>query len=312
MFIFDLLIYIFAVLITVFIPYLYLSRYKKHTYYATNQYDNNLKAGITEPVTLHPKIDVHSCIAIGACVKACPEGEILGIVSGRARIISPTKCIGHGACQSACPTNAISLVFGTSQRGVDLPVVKETFETNVPGISIAGELGGMGLVRNAVTQGREAVEYISKSLHNNGSNSYDLLIIGAGPAGISAGLQAKKENLKFCIIEQEKDLGGTVYNFPRQKLVMTQPMIIPLYGKFNKREIQKEELLSLWNSIITEYQLEILTSQKVETISGKNNDFLCRNFQGENLMQKSSSCNWQKRNSSETRYMGRKLYESNL
>ncbi|MFC1475008.1 NAD(P)-binding domain-containing protein [Candidatus Zixiibacteriota bacterium] len=268
------LIYIIAALITVFIPFIYFNKYKKQTSSAASQHENNLKTGITEPVTLHPKIDVNSCIATGACVRACPEGEILGIVNGRARIISPTKCIGHGACQSACPTDAISLVFGTSQRGVDLPVVKETFETNVPGIFIAGELGGMGLVRNAITQGREAVEYISKSIQKNGDNLYDLLIVGAGPAGIAAGLQAKKENLKYCIIEQEADLGGTVFNFPRQKIVMIQPMIIPLYGKFTRREIQKEELLSLWKTIVEEYQLDIITSQKVDTITGKDNNFI--------------------------------------
>ena len=166
-------IYIIVGLITVIIPFWYFIRYQKSLRTATEQHEQNVKLGITEPVTLHPKIDSHSCIATGACVTACPEGEILGIVNGRARIISPSKCIGHGACQSACPTDAISLVFGTAKRGVDLPVVKETFETNVPGVYIAGELGGMGLIRNAITQGKEAVEYISKTIKAQRNEAYD-------------------------------------------------------------------------------------------------------------------------------------------
>lgn len=270
----ELSIYIFVGIVTVLIPYWYFKRYRMKLNSAMEQHDQNIKLGISEPVTLHPKIDSHSCIATGACVTACPEGEILGIVNGRARIISPSKCIGHGACQSACPTDAISLVFGTAKRGVDLPVVKETFETNVPGVFIAGELGGMGLIRNAITQGKEAVEYINKSLTKRGGDSYDLIIIGAGPAGLAAGLQAKKENLNYVILEQEADLGGTVLSFPRQKLVMTQPMVIPLHGKFSKREIQKEELLELWQTLVQQHQLTILTSEKVERIHSAGSAFV--------------------------------------
>ncbi|MCP4703219.1 MAG: NAD(P)-binding domain-containing protein [candidate division Zixibacteria bacterium] len=266
-------IYIIVGLITFLIPYFYIRRYKSKAAESAKKHDENIKTGITEPTTLHPKIDPNSCISTGACVSACPEGEILGIVDGHAKIISPTKCIGHGACQVACPTDAISLVFGTAQRGVDLPTVKETFETNVEGIYIAGELGGMGLIRNAITQGREAVEYISKSRSSNQDCDFDLIIIGAGPAGIAAGLQAKKDGLNYVIFEQENDLGGTVLSFPRQKLVMTQPMVLPLYGKFNRREIQKEELLDLWNSIAKEYELNICTSSKVEKISRNNSGY---------------------------------------
>src|SRR3972149_376522 len=69
-------------------------------------------------------------------------------------------CIGSGACASACPVGAIKLVFGTETRGVDIPYVTPDFETNVKGIFIVGELGGMGLIKNAVTQGREVIEYM--------------------------------------------------------------------------------------------------------------------------------------------------------
>lgn len=261
------LIYSIVTICIIVIPYIYWRNHSKRTKQAEKQYQNNLKIGVTEPVTLHPKIDPNQCIMTGACVRSCPEGEILGIVNGRAQIIHPSKCIGHGACQQACPTDAISLVFGTKKRGVDIPMVKETFETNVTGVYIAGELGGMGLIRNAITQGKEAVEYIAKSLNGSrGNGTTDLAIIGAGPAGIAASLQAKKEGLSYILLEQENTFGGTVASFPRQKLVMTQPMDIPLYGKFKNREIQKEELIDLWKNIITEEDIEIKLGNKVESV----------------------------------------------
>ncbi|MFQ5677463.1 MAG: NAD(P)-binding domain-containing protein, partial [bacterium] len=205
-----------------------------------------------------------------------------GVLHGRATLVSPTKCIGHGACEAACPVDAISLVFGTERRGVELPFVKETFETNVPGIFIAGELGGMGLIRNAVTQGKQAVDCIGQTLNGKPGDVLDLAIIGAGPAGIAASLQAMEKKLSFVTLEQDT-FGGTVLNYPRQKLVMTQPMEIPLYGKVSFREIIKEDLLALWRDIIQETGLEIRSKEKVESVEKPNGFFKVRSTKDEYL-----------------------------
>src|SRR5579863_5866781 len=128
--------------------------------------DESVAAGLTEPASLHPQIDPSLCLGCGACVKACPEypaHTILGLIDGKAALVNPTECIGHGACRDVCPFDAITLVFGTEQRGVDIPVLKSNFESNVAGIFIAGELGGMGLIRNALTQGQQALEAIAKT-----------------------------------------------------------------------------------------------------------------------------------------------------
>ena len=200
--------------------------------------------GVHEPISLYPVVDPNRCIKSGACITACPEHDVLGIRNGKATIINATHCIGHGACLRACPVEAISLWIGTEKRGVDLPHVSPTFETNVPGIFIAGELGGMGLIRNAVTQGKEAVDNILNSINKNSKAEYDLIVVGAGPAGISATLAAKKANLKVLTLEQDT-LGGTVFTFPRSKIVMTHPMDLPLYGKVKLKETSKPELLNL-------------------------------------------------------------------
>jgi thioredoxin reductase (NADPH) len=226
----------------------------------------SINAGLTEPASLHPLIDVTRCIGCAACVTACPEKEVLGIINGRAQLVGPTNCIGHGACQQACPVGAIQLVFGTETRGVDIPSVSPEFETSVPGIYIAGELGGMGLIRNAITQGRQAMAQMVKQLKRDVHCEYDVVIVGAGPAGIAASLAAKAEGIRYKTLDQEQSLGGTVAHFPRGKLVMTHPVDLPLAGKTKFRESSKEALLAFWQGIIMRFPLDIDFGQKVEQI----------------------------------------------
>ncbi|MGA0232580.1 MAG: 4Fe-4S dicluster domain-containing protein, partial [Saprospiraceae bacterium] len=243
----------------------YLRMKKKHSAAVLAKVESAKAEGLFEPVSLHPYIDLNTCIGSGACITACPEKDILGVVDGKATVVNATNCIGHGACFHACPVEAISLRIGTETRGVDLPHVNQSFETNIKGIYIAGELGGMGLIKNSVEQGKQAVDNIAPSIKKSDNGMYDLLIIGAGPAGISASLAAKKHGLKSMTFEQDT-LGGTVYTFPRAKIVMTAPMDLPLYGKVKLFDTSKDELLSIWQEAISNNALDIKESTKVEKI----------------------------------------------
>ncbi len=213
-----------------------------------------------EPISLHPEIDPAKCAGCGTCVSACPEGEILQIIQHKAVLVSPTKCVGHGECEVACPTGAISLMFGTKTRGMDLPRITADYETNVSGLYIAGELGGMGLIRNAVRQGAAAATHASKNIKMGiaGQSDVDILIIGAGPAGLAAALAAQQSKRTYVCIEQNS-FGGTIYNFPRQKVVMSAPAELPIVGrmKFKKNKVSKEELLEYWNDIRRNQKLRI-------------------------------------------------------
>jgi len=276
----NILIYSAAVLLCIVIVAFYLRKKSKASRLVEEKVRKAKEDGLHEPVSLHPYIDVNKCIQTGACITACPEHDILGIIKGKATLINASQCIGHGACFNACPTGAISLRLGTEKRGIDLPDINPYFETNVPGIFIAGELGGMGLIRNAVEQGRKATENIVKSLKRNLPVSYDLIIIGAGPAGISACLTAKKHGLRFLLLEQET-LGGTVFTFPRKKIVMTSPMDLPLYGKIKLFETTKAELLDLWQSALKKNNISIQENSKVESITSENGIFRVTTLQGE-------------------------------
>lgn len=259
---------------------IYLLKLRKTSRKTARKIEEAKAAGTHEPISLHPVVDPNNCIATGACISACPEKDILGILNGKATPINTSQCIGHGACFHACPTRAISLCIGTEKRGVDLPHVSEHFETNVPGISIAGELGGMGLIRNAVEQGRQAVEYIASVLDRSHKAEYDLLIVGAGPAGISGSLTARKHGMRSITLEQNS-LGGTVFTFPRSKVVMTSPMELPLYGKVKMLETSKMELLDLWTTVLTKNDIQVKENTKAERIFPDANYFRITTSTGE-------------------------------
>ncbi len=261
----QIIIYGSIFLLCFVVIWFYLRKQKKTTQATVAKIEKAKQEGVFEPVSLHPVIDLNTCIKSGACLGACPEKDIIGIVNGRATLVNAAECVGHGACFHACPVEAISLVIGTEKRGVDLPHVSENYETNIQGIYIAGELGGMGLIKNSIEQGEAAANAIAKTLTKRGGNTYDLIIIGAGPAGISASLTAKKHGLNFLTLEQDS-LGGTVANFPRSKIVMTSPVELPLYGKIKLFDTSKAELLKIWNDALSKNGISIREHTKVEGI----------------------------------------------
>jgi thioredoxin reductase/Pyruvate/2-oxoacid:ferredoxin oxidoreductase delta subunit len=237
--------------------------------------ERSLRESLAEPASLHPVIDPSKCIGCGSCVEACPEKEVLGLVDGRAQLIGPSHCIGHGACRTACPSSAITLVFGTETRGVDIPLVSASFETNVPGIFIAGELGGMGLIRNAFEQGRQAVEAIRRLDGIGSSQPLDVVIVGAGPAGFSASLAAKQAGLRFVTLEQDS-LGGTVAHYPRGKIVMTVPGRLPLIGKVPFTETSKEKLIEFLQAAERDAGIAIRYRERVESVERNNDGFVVK------------------------------------
>jgi thioredoxin reductase/NAD-dependent dihydropyrimidine dehydrogenase PreA subunit len=252
-----------VVLLVAFVPYAW--RRRRRDRHGRAVLRESLAAGIEEPASLHPVIDEARCLGCTACVTACPEHDVLGIVAGKARLVDPSGCIGHGACKEACPFDAIRLVLGSESRGVEIPLLTPDFQTNVPGVYVAGELGGMGLICNAIQQGRQAVESIRRRPRGAAGDVLDVLVVGAGPAGFAASLAAMEAGLSYRTLEQET-LGGTVAHYPRGKIVMTAPVDLPLYGKVRLKETSKESLLELWRSVERKTGVRIGYGERVEAV----------------------------------------------
>lgn len=245
---------------------MYLRRHRRRDGRYSGQLEANVTAGLTEPPSLHPVFEPEKCLGSGACIKACPE-QAIGIIRGKAQLINPAYCIGHGACLPACPHDAIRLVYGTEKRGMDIPQVNPDFETNVSGIFIAGELGGMGLIRKSVAQGQQAMVSIRRLKSQPSQPSQlDVVIVGAGPAGISAGLSALQHEMRFALVEQEESLGGAVFHYPRNKIVMASTMDLPLMGMVRIDELSKQALLELWNGVIKKTGLKVQFRERMEKI----------------------------------------------
>ena len=247
--------------------------------------DEAVQMELHVPQSLHPVIDPDVCIGSGSCIQACPEGQILGLINGVATLVNASSCIGHGRCAAECPVSAIKLVFGSAERGVDLPEVDGSFETSRRGVYIVGELGGMGLIKNALTQGLQVAARLRAALGPSTgggprpSEMVDVAIVGAGPAGIAAAVGARAAGLSYALLEQDT-VGGAIAHYPRQKVVMTEAVNLPFHGKFGRPFMAKEDLLAALERVIAAAGLEIHERAKVLSIDGHAGDFLVTSSRG--------------------------------
>jgi len=223
--------------------------------------------GANQALTQHPQIDINQCIGCGSCVQACPEHGVLALVEGKACLVNAAHCVGHGCCETACPVGALVVGLGDLSNRTDIPLLSDERETSMPGVFIAGELGGIGLIRHAIAQGREVIETIHSRLKNadlptGGDDPLDVLIVGCGPSGISASLRAYELGLNFSIIEQD-GIGGSVRKYPRSKMTLTQPVDLPVYGRMKRTQYVKEELIELWETVLRESGIDIQSGVKL-------------------------------------------------
>jgi thioredoxin reductase/NAD-dependent dihydropyrimidine dehydrogenase PreA subunit len=271
-----------AIVIAVVVPYVL--RFRRRTERDRERKQEAARLGIDRPAAQFPYVDSLDCVGCGACVEACPEGDVLGVVGGTAVVINGLRRVGHGLCEDACPVTAIEAGLGDLKSRVDVPLLTDDLETSVEGLLVAGELGGLSLVRNAVSQGRRAAEY-ARERTERGDRPHtpdvvDLAIVGAGPAGVSAALTAASAGLSYVIFEREPDLGGSLLHYPRRKMVLTQPVELRPWGALDREEYLKEDLLEIFESIVSAHGLNVRFGEPVEDLTRAGDHFRLRSPRG--------------------------------
>ena len=264
----------------VILPYAW--RFRRRLRRDRERKEEAVALGIDRPAAQYPYVDPRHCIGCGACVRACPEGDVLGIVGGTAVVVNGLRCVGHARCEEACPVGAITVGLGDLKSREDVPLLDETQQTTVPGLYIVGELGGLSLVRNAVFQGRKIVEHIAETVRVEpaGEGALDVVIAGAGPAGLSAGLTAQAAGLSYAVLEREESLGGSLLHYPRRKMVLTQPVELPPWGALTREEYAKETLLELFEGMVRDHVLNVRFGDAVEDVQRENGTFLVHSARG--------------------------------
>jgi thioredoxin reductase len=137
----------------------------------------------------------------------------------------------------------------------------------VPGLFVAGELGGMGLIANAVRQGEQAVAALLAGPRARADGeALDLVIVGAGPAGIGASLAARRAGLRHLVLEQDA-FGGSILHYPRKKIVMAHGLALPGRCRLPAATITKEELVALFAAVVREEALPVFEGERVIGVS---------------------------------------------
>jgi len=274
-----------AVVAAIVLPYVLSFRRRRHA--DRSRKEEAVRLGVDRPQAQFPFIDPMRCIGCGACVDACPEGDVLGIVGGTATVVNGLRCVGHGRCEIACPVGAIEVGLGDLKSRKDIPVLDEWQQTTVPGVFVAGELGGLALVKNAIGQAGKVVDRVAQlapaSRAATGGDALDVVIVGAGPAGLTAAAAARERGLSHVVLEQEGDLGGAIYHYPRRKLVLVQAVDVPILGRLREGEYAKEDLLEILKDVCLRGDLRVRFGERVLGLERTGGVFAVRSTSGVTL-----------------------------
>ena len=274
-----------AVVAAIVLPYVLSFRKRRHA--DRSRKEEAMRLGVDRPQAQFPFVDPMRCIGCGACVDACPEGDVLGVVGGTATVVNGLRCVGHGRCEIACPVGAIEVGLGDLKSRKDIPVLDEWQQTSVPGVFVAGELGGLALVRNAIAQARKVVDRVAQLAPAaggaGGGEVLDLVIVGAGPAGLTAAAAAREKGLSHVVLEQEGDLGGTIFHYPRRKLVLVQAVEVPILGRLPEGEYAKEDLLGFLQDLCRRGDLQVRFGERVQALERHGEVFSVRSTSGVTL-----------------------------
>ncbi len=232
----------------------------------------------------YPTVDAATCISCSSCYDSCPTNVLEGDhTTHKSTVVNPNACIslteGCTICQDGCPTGAIRVTTAPLVKEVERPQTDQHNESNLPGVFLVGEVIGAALVKKAVNQGDQTIRYIGNRKPRIAEAQYDVIIVGAGPGGLAAGLEAKRLGLRYLILERES-IASTIQNYPRDKAVLAEPVLLSIYGLLPMMDAKKEALVSLWEEIVRKSDLQVNVREEVTEVKKVSNLFTVTTVKG--------------------------------
>ncbi|MFN0083863.1 MAG: NAD(P)-binding domain-containing protein [Blastocatellia bacterium] len=227
----------------------------------------------------HPVINVATCIGCHACVDACPH-DVLAIVNGKAAPVAIEQCMEDTSCQVECPTAPKSCIVVNTTKPIPerkVPSRNQSFETNVPGIYLIGDVSGVPLIKNAINEGGAVIDFVAEDLKKSpAAAEYDVAIIGIGPAGLSATALARQRGLKYIAIEQDQIVATIQQTYQAGKYVFFNPVDQPARGgiRLEGAGAAKEAMIGAWMETVASNGLTINEFESCKAIKREGDAFL--------------------------------------
>ncbi len=257
------------------------------------------------PTETKAKVMVHAinderCTGCEACVLVCPTA-VLELKNNKSKVLRFDDCIQCEQCAVVCPTNALVMFReGSQPPPVMVPDLDDYYQSKVPGLYLLGEAAGKPLVKNAVNLGRAAVEHSLRSGMRPGAltpqtkpdlTCVDVVIVGSGPAGLSAAMSCQQRKLSYVVLEKDAFVASTIARYPKGKYVMAEPYDVRCVGLLPVYDSPKDQLILDWNRILTKVGLDIRLREVVEKIERQQNGtFAVQSDKGKYLAQKVMMC----------------------
>ncbi|MCG8416910.1 MAG: FHA domain-containing protein [Proteobacteria bacterium] len=218
-------------------------------------------------------INRDKCVGCSLCVQACPA-SVLELVNHKSTVVNFDACIQCRKCENACAFDALRMHDADKPPPmIPMPQVDGNFETPVAGMYLIGQAAGTPQVKNASNLGTAVVYHMVREgglqpgMGRRMGAQTDVVIVGSGPAGLSAAIACIELGLEYTVLEKQRDFSWTIRNYYHKgKPVMAEPNHIDMAGKLPHWDTVREELLQTWAEWVQHYSIDIKYNSDVTDV----------------------------------------------